>query len=154
MDLKEIKRLIALIENANISHFSIEEDGTKIELKKEFSSAQQTTSVVLPQTHAPSIAPMPPSSEHDAPTETTKSNTNGLTPIKSQMVGTFYAASSPDSPPFIKVGDTVENGQVICVIEAMKLFNEIESETTGVIEEICVKNGDPVEFGQPLFLVR
>ena len=154
MDLKEIKRLIALIENANISHFSIEEDGTKIELKKEFSNSPQPTSVVLPQTQAPAIAPTLPSSEQDAPTETTKSNTNGLTPIKSQMVGTFYAASSPDSPPFIKVGDTVENGQVICVIEAMKLFNEIESETTGIIEEICVKNGDPVEFGQPLFLVR
>ena len=154
MDLKEIKRLISLIENANISHFSIEEDGTKIELKKEFSNALQTTSVVLPQTQAPAIAPIPPSSEQEAPPETTKSNTNGLTPIKSQMVGTFYAASSPDSPPFIKVGDTVENGQVICVIEAMKLFNEIESETTGVIEQICVKNGDPVEFGQPLFFVR
>ena len=154
MDLKEIKRLITLIEDANISHFSIEEDGTKIEVKKEFSNVPQTTAVVLPQTHAPSIIPTPPSSEQNTPIETTKSNTNGLTPIKSQMVGTFYTASSPDSPPFIKVGDTIENGQVICVIEAMKLFNEIESETTGVIEEICVKNGDPVEFGQPLFLVR
>jgi acetyl-CoA carboxylase biotin carboxyl carrier protein len=152
MDLKEIKRLITLIEDANISHFSIEEDGAKIEIKKEFSNVPQTTAVVLPQTQAPPITPL--SSEQNTSIELTKSNTNGLTPIKSQMVGTFYTASSPDSPPFIKIGDTIENGQVICVIEAMKLFNEIESETIGVIEEICVKNGEPVEFGQPLFLVR
>ena len=152
MDLKEIKRLITLIEDANISHFSIEEDGTKIEVKKEFSNVPQTTAVVLPQTQAPTITP--PSSEQNTPIETAKNDTNGLTPIKSQMVGTFYTASSPDAPPFVKIGDPIDKGQVICVIEAMKLFNEIESETTGVIEEICVKNGDPVEFGQPLFLVR
>lgn len=157
MDIKEIKRLIAVVEEANISHFSIEENDCKIKIKKELpSSSQVTTSVVMPQAAIPAapvnaVAAAPAVS---VPEAQVSDETSGLTPVNAQMVGTFYSASNPESAPFVKVGDKVSKGQVICIIEAMKLFNEIESDVDGVVEKICVENGDSVEFGQPLFFVK
>jgi acetyl-CoA carboxylase biotin carboxyl carrier protein len=152
MNLKEIKRLITVIEESNISHFSIEEDGTKIEIKKENCVPLSTSSIVIPQQQSPPVNTVP--AAVPVTDETSDAIPEGLTAINSQMVGTFYASPSPESAPFVKIGDTISDGHIICVIEAMKLFNEIESEVAGVIEKVCVKNGDPVEFGQPLFLVR
>lgn len=146
MDFKEIKRLINIVEAAKISHFSIETDGMKIEVKKEFSVAP-STQVFVPQTEVPvtavTVTPAVAPSEED-----------GLVEIKSEMVGTFYASPSPDSDPFIKVGDSISTGKVVCIIEAMKLFNEIISEVSGTVEKVCVSAGDAIEFGQTLFLVR
>lgn len=150
MDLKEIKRVIQMVEEAQISHLSLEMDGIKIEVKKEFSAPQTAhTSFVVPH-HGP-VA-----SQVQEPVVTTPEKTVdvNLVPIKSQMVGTFYAASKPGAPPLVKVGDSIKPGQPLCIIEAMKLFNEIEAEQIGVIEKVCVENGAPVEFGQELFLIR
>lgn len=152
MDLKEIKRLIEMVEYAKISHFSIEYDDKRIEIKKEWSG----TPVVQP--HHVIVAPSTPSSPtvSDSPVATSPLpvHDSNLIPITSQMVGTFYSAPSPDSAPFVKVGDRIEPGTIICMIEAMKLFNEIESEVSGVIEKVCVNNAESVEYGQELFLVR
>lgn len=156
MDLKELKRLIELVEAANISHFSIEEGGTKIKIEKELTAVNSVSNVVLAQPQLPSAGsplmsqvPVAPVVEGGALQEN-----EDLVPIKAQMVGTFYSAPKPESPVFVKVGDTIGKGQTLCIIEAMKLFNEIESEVEGTIEKICVKNGDPIEFGQVLFLLR
>lgn len=154
MDLKEIKRLITIVEEAQISHFSIEEDGIKIEVKKELTGGM---SVTLPQqVVAQQLMPQPVQSVQPAAAAASapKEDVVEGTAVKSQMVGTFYITPSPESPPFVKVGERVEKGQVLCIIEAMKLFNEIESDVAGVVEKICVSNASPVEFGQSLFIIR
>ncbi|WP_102128294.1 acetyl-CoA carboxylase biotin carboxyl carrier protein [Deinococcus planocerae] len=102
------------------------------------------------QTPAPVAAPTP---EPAAPAPSTPARSAG-TPVKAPIVGTFYAASSPDAPAFVKVGDTVQAGQVLCIIEAMKLMNEIEAELGGTVREILVKNAEPVEYGQTLFVIE
>lgn len=153
MNLKEIKKLIEMVEEAKVSHVSIETEGMKIEVKKEFSishAIQQPMPLSMPST-APAQMPAPSA---DAAPAAKKDDESGLTPIKAQMVGTFYAAPNPDAQAYVKIGDRVKAGQVICIIEAMKLFNEIESEYSGVIEKICVPNAAPVEYGQTLFLIR
>lgn len=154
MDFKELKRLVDLVEKANVSHLSIDENGTKIEIKKELNTINQ--SVVLPQqafqpVQAPAQAPVeaPVAKKQAEPIKD-----ENLIEFKAQMVGTYYSASSPDSPAFVKVGDSVSEGTTLCVIEAMKLFNEIESDFSGTIEQICVKNEEAVEYGQTLFLIR
>ena len=153
MDLKTIKRVIEMVEEANISHLSLEIEGTKIEVRKDMPQphalVQPTPIVMAPTT--PLVAPQATSTPE---THLKPADTAGLVAIKSQMVGTFYAASKPDAAPYVKVGDTISPGQVLCVVEAMKLFNEIECEISGTIEKICVENGTPIEYGQELFLVR
>jgi acetyl-CoA carboxylase biotin carboxyl carrier protein len=148
MDFKELEKLVTLVENAGISHLSIDENGMKIEIKKEASpSYQMTVPAQAPVVQQP-VVPAP------AATDQSVAKDDNLIEVTSQMVGTFYASSSPESAPFVKVGDTVSSGQVICVVEAMKLFNEIESEVSGVVEQICVSNEQSVEFGQTLFILR
>ncbi len=149
MDLKEIKRLIELVEDAKISHFSIEEGGMKIRIEKELTVTNGVQNIVVstpvsgqPTSQAPVAVSVPINDEDD------------LIPIKAQMVGTFYSSPKPDSPMFVKVGDYISKGQPLCVIEAMKLFNEIESEVEGTLEKVCIKNGEPVEYGQVLFLLK
>lgn len=149
MDLKQIKRLIEMVEEANISHFAIESDGTKIEVKKEFSAPVQAIAPVVSQVSHTVAAPAPV-----APAAVEKSSDDGLLAIKAEMVGTFYAAPNPESPSFVQKGDRIQKGDPVCIIEAMKLFNEIESDVAGTIEKICVENGAPVEYGQTLFLVK
>ena len=146
MDHKEIKRLVELVEDANITHLSIEQNDVKIEIKKE--GAAPVVPIQIPVPAAPVSVPVASDSPAPAPAN------DGLIEITSQMVGTFYAGSSPDAAPFVKVGDTIQPGDIICIIEAMKLFNEIESDVSGVIEKMCVKNGDAIEFGQCLFLLK
>ena len=144
MDIKEIKRLIALVESANISHLGLESKGTKIEIKKELN----TSPPVPIQTQA-TIQAIP---TQEAPKEAAKQPDN-IKAITAEMVGTFYSKANPDATDYVSVGSKIKKGDTICILEAMKLFNEIESEIAGTITKICVQNGSPVEFGQELFLV-
>ncbi|MBT5954398.1 acetyl-CoA carboxylase biotin carboxyl carrier protein [bacterium] len=152
MNLKEIKRLIAIVEESKLSHFSIESDGTKIEIKKENTTV--VTQVAAPQmtTMLPAQAAAPISDPASTPSEPVVDK--NLKTITAQMVGTFYSAPNPEADPYVSIGSSIKSGQTICVIEAMKLFNEIEAEFEGTIEKICVNNADPVEYGQDLFIVR
>ncbi len=158
MDLKTIKRIIQMVESAQISHLSLELEGVKIDVKKELTpspSTYHTPSIIpsaIPATFPSPIAHPATNPSVSVPIEPPVSD--GLLAIKSQMVGTFYASQKPEAPPFVRVGDSIKPGQVLCVVEAMKLFNEIESEFSGVIEKICVENGTPIEYGQELFLIR
>ncbi len=124
-------------------------------LKRGGSAATAAASAVSALTASSgSAAPSPPAEAPTAAPPTTAAEDDGLVAIESPMVGTFYAAPDPDSPPFVQVGSSVTPDTVVCLVEAMKVFNEVKAETTGVIERVLVKNGEAVEFGQPLFLVR
>ncbi len=143
-DLKEIKAIIDLMKKNDLSVFEIEKDGFRLKLQK--GPANQTT------TPAPPIivsAPKSPTTAAEAAIATDK-----LKDIVSPMVGTFYRAGSPDGAPFVDVGKTVTEETVVCIIEAMKVMNEIKAETSGVIAEVVAENGKPVQFGQVLFRVR
>ena len=128
----------------NLTEIEMEKEGLKIRLKKSFAG------VTVETQEARSVSAVPKASEIAESRETPKVVSPQLL-IKSPMVGTFYASPAPDAPPFVQVGSQVETGQVICIIEAMKLMNEIKSEIRGKIAEILVNNGDPVEFNQSLF---
>lgn len=143
MNIKEIKDMINLMNENNLEELEMEKDGFKIRLKKIGGQIQQTIS-------GPHIEPLPgprPLAMEEAP----RTEGAALIEIKSPMVGTFYRAPSPESAPFVDIGAEIEPGQVICIIEAMKLMNEIKAEAKGRIKEILVENGNPVEFGQTLF---
>lgn len=146
VDFDLIKKLIKILEEADITGLAVEEGGMKIEIRKDKSGVVvsnipgQAVSHCSPQL---AEAPMAEAAEEA-----------GLIPIVSPMVGTFYRSPSPDSPPYVDVGDDVKAGKVVCIVEAMKLFNEIESEVSGKITKVLVENGQPVEYGQKLFLVK
>ena len=151
MDIKKIQELIKLINKSNIGELTIEEDGVKITLKqKKEHVISQVTSYPIQQ-----LAPQQPIAKQEAEssqkTETPKAD--NLITIKSPMIGTFYRQAGPGKPVFANIGDEVEPGTVVCIIEAMKLFNEIESEVKGKIVKVLVEDASPVEFDQPLFLV-
>ena len=155
MDLKEIQTLIKFISSSKVDEVSIEKKDFRIKIKKnapEVAAAPQVRALPPQQiVSIPATAPAPeaPAAAPVAPIEV--SNTEE---IKSPMIGTFYRKSSPDKPSFVEIGDVVEKGQVICIIEAMKLFNEIESEVSGKIVKVLVDDSQPVEYDQPLFLVE
>jgi acetyl-CoA carboxylase biotin carboxyl carrier protein len=163
MNLKELKELIEFLEEKNIAEFELERGDVKVRVKR---TGEQTVvhthadprfyavppaPVAAPELGAvPAIAPThaaPPAKAEPAPEE-------GLHTVKSPIVGTFYEAPSPGAPPFAKVGDTVEVGQVLCIVEAMKLLNEIESDVAGEIVKKLATNGQPIEYGQELFVIR
>lgn len=151
MDLRKLKTLIDLVQNSGISELEISEGDEKIRIAKQLPGAQ-TAFVNLPAPSvsgmAAAVAPAPtiPASSI-APAEITGHE------IKAPMVGTFYRASAPGAAPFVEVGQAVQVGQTLCVIEAMKLMNEIEAEVSGTVSAILVENGQPVEFGQPMFVI-
>jgi oxaloacetate decarboxylase (Na+ extruding) subunit alpha len=148
MNLKEIKEVIQLMNENGLTEIEIEKDGLKIRLRKGAGGAIE--SYVVPAVpSAPQVSSAPAGGKAPAPAAA-----SGKAPIKSPMVGTYYSAPAPDAAPFVQPGSQVEVGQVICIIEAMKLMNEIKSEVRGKIVEILVHNGDPVEFGQPLFVIE
>lgn len=142
MNIKEIKEMIQLMNENSLTEIELEKDGLKIRLKKGASGMIETFQEA-PAAHAPS--------RHAEPARPAVVSPAPRAAILSPMVGTFYAAPAPDAPPFLQVGAQVEVGQVICIIEAMKLMNEIKSEVRGKVAEVLVNNGDPVEFNQPLF---
>ncbi len=151
IDLKNMEKLIAMMIENDLSELQYEHGDLKIELKR--GCAQPSVMVAqLPVSAAPAIAsaaaPAPPQVEEPL------DEYAGLLPITSPMVGTFYAAPDPDSPPFVSVGTTVGTDTAVCLIEAMKVFNEIKAEVSGTIEKIVAKDAEAVEYGQPLFYVR
>ena len=166
MTFKEIQELIKLIDKSDLSEFrlSTEEMDLVIRTKNYTGKGKAVISapaampvqvpapVALPSAPAPVAAPQTKAAEPEAKTEI--SGDKKLLEIKSPMVGTFYRSASPDKPPYIKVGDSVQKGSVVCIIEAMKLFNEIESEISGKIVKVMVEDASPVEYDQVLFLVE
>ena len=141
MNLKELKEIIVLFEQADISELDLERQGVKIRLKK---GAETEPPIRHQSQDQPEVPPLP----KEKPEE------KNTVEIKSPMVGTFYKAPAPDAAPFVEEGEEVREGQVICIIEAMKLMNEIKSEVSGRIKKVLVENGQPVEFDQPIFLIQ
>ncbi|MFC1735227.1 acetyl-CoA carboxylase biotin carboxyl carrier protein [Candidatus Hydrogenedentota bacterium] len=150
METEDLRELIDLFESSKLSELELEKEGIRLKLKKEVSG--QTISTVVPQ-HAIVQAPANPVEVPVAPVPAAGEDED-FPCVKSPMVGTFYAAPAPDAQPFIKIGDVVTTTQTVCVIEAMKVMNEVEAEMSGTVEAILVENGQPVEFGQPLFRIR
>ncbi len=157
MDLKEIQDLIRFVSKSGVTEVELERDGFKIVIKAEkptteYHAVMQQPMMMQPQPQMAAPAPAAPAPAA-APAAAPAPAAEGGVGIKSPMIGTFYRSSGPDKEPFVKVGDRVEKGQVVCIIEAMKLFNEIESEVSGTITKVMVENASPVEYDQPLFLV-
>lgn len=148
MNLKEIKDIISLMNEHNLTEFELEKDGVRIHLKKQTAISEFAQPVVVSQSVPRQAAGVSqPADGGEAVSE------KKFIEIKSPMVGTFYRAPSPESPPFIEIGATIEVGQVVCIVEAMKLMNEIKAEVRGKIVDVLVDNAEPVEYGQTLFLV-
>ena len=152
MDFKKIKKLVSLVETSDISSLAVEEDNLKVEIKREIN--QSVAQIPVASVQQAPVIPSAPVAEPSSPAAAPASADDGLIEIKSPMVGTFYSAANPESKPFVSAGSSVQTGEIVCIIEAMKLFNEIESDISGTIEKVCVENGAAVEFGQALFLVR
>lgn len=150
INYKEIIKLIDLLEERNLSHFELEVEGFKIKISRnqpQSSSSEEASASSLPpekegEVNSPSTEPR------------TQENRNNLHYITSPMVGTFYRAPDQTSPPFVDVGDNVKKDQTLCIIEAMKLMNEIESDVEGILKDIYIENGKPVEYGQKLFAIQ
>ncbi|RJP28822.1 MAG: acetyl-CoA carboxylase biotin carboxyl carrier protein [Candidatus Omnitrophota bacterium] len=148
MNIKEIKEMINLMNENSLMEMEIEKDGMRIRLKKSSPAGENMQSQILIEKER---IVQPAAKAVSEITE--KENPNSIE-IKAPMVGTFYRAPSPEAPPYVEVGQVIEPGQVICIIEAMKLMNEIKSEIKGKIIEILADNAEPVEFGQPMFLIE
>ena len=146
MDLRKLKKLIDLVQESGISELEITEGEEKVRIAKQVGVAAPTAYL------APAAAAAPPPAADTALLSAAPALPAGDV-IKSPMVGTFYRASSPGAKPLIEVGQSISAGERLCIIEAMKLMNEIESELTGVVKAILVENGQPVEYGQPLFVI-
>ncbi len=150
MNLKEIKEMISLMDEHEISEFQLERDGFKVLLKKGISG-----NVIVERAPAsqPAAAPVAAAVPETVPTAAPVAE-EGVIEILSPMVGTFYRSSSPEADPHVQLGDSVTEDSVVCILEAMKVMNEIKSEVKGKITEVLVENGEAVEYGQPLFKVK
>jgi acetyl-CoA carboxylase biotin carboxyl carrier protein len=146
IDFKEIERIINLVEERKLAEFELEVEGFKIKIVKNISPP-----MVISKKEEVFTTPV---EEEKISTEPTEIKEDNIYYVKAPMVGTFYRAPDPSSPPYVEEGDKVEKNQVLCIIEAMKLMNEIESEVEGIVEKILVENGQPVEYGQKLFAIR
>ena len=147
MDLDHLREILDLVAEADVSEVEIEEEDLRVVIRKHAPVAampQQVTYAAAPAASAPTPVPAESAAAPVAPAGTE---------VHAPIVGTFYSASSPDADAFVKVGDRVSTGDVLCIIEAMKLMNEIESEVSGTVLQILVENGTPVEFDQPLFII-
>jgi acetyl-CoA carboxylase biotin carboxyl carrier protein len=154
MDIKQIQELVKLINKTNIGEITIEEEGVKITVKQKKDPVQHIVAgSAAPVYQSASVAPAAAAAVTAPPTAATPKADNFIT-IKSPMIGTFYRQSGPGKPVLASVGDEVAVGKVVCIIEAMKLFNEIESEVKGKIVKVLVEDASPVEYDQPLFLVE
>ncbi|NDB95649.1 MAG: acetyl-CoA carboxylase biotin carboxyl carrier protein [Verrucomicrobia bacterium] len=156
MDIKEIKAVIDLMRKNSLTEFEYEKDGTKIRIQRGPDGKPQVFASSPGLIPAPAVIPIattlatPPTAQTSSPAPAQET----LPSINSPMVGTFYASPAPDAPPYLSVGTVVNPETVVCIIEAMKVMNEIKAEMSGTITEILVENGKPVEFGKPLFRIR
>jgi acetyl-CoA carboxylase biotin carboxyl carrier protein len=154
MELKEIKELIKLVSEAGVSEVEVERGDFKIAIKKVDGRTMLVNQTPQYIAQAPAQVMSSAPAEVAVVTETPAASSSNFITVKSPMIGTYYKSSSPDKAPFLQVGDEIKPGQVLCIVEAMKLFNEIESEISGRIVKILVENASPVEYDQPLFLVE
>jgi acetyl-CoA carboxylase biotin carboxyl carrier protein len=162
MDIKQIQELVKLINKSNIGELTIEENGNKITIKQKRDAAPVyatapppvAVSAPAPAPAAVAVTPAAPAAAAAPAADKPAANASNLVTIKSPMIGTFYRRPAPDKPTFVEVGTEVSPGKIVCVIEAMKLFNEIESEVKGKIVKVLVEDQSPVEYDQPLFLVE
>ncbi len=150
MDLRKVKTLIDLVQQSGIAELEITEGEEKVRISR---SGMPGTQFMAPMPVTTMALPMEGAAPAPAAAPAAAAEPSGHT-LKSPMVGTFYRSPSPGSPAFVEVGQTVSKGQTLCIIEAMKLLNEIESDASGVIKSIMVENGQPVEYGQPLFVIE
>lgn len=153
MDIKQIQELVKLINKTNIGEITIEEDGVKITVKQKKEPRQNIIASASAPAYTPPAPAAAPASAPPAAKTASESKADNLVTIKSPMIGTFYRQAGPGKPIFAGVGDEITPGKVVCIIEAMKLFNEIESEVKGKIVKVLVEDASPVEYDQPLFLV-
>jgi acetyl-CoA carboxylase biotin carboxyl carrier protein len=161
LNLKELKEILQILEEKEITEFELEEEGMKLRIRKAgpSSSHPAAPAAALPAAvHAAAHSPAPPPpAAPSAPPEPPAAGPDveaGLTVVKSPIVGTFYRTPDPNAPPFVSVGDRIRVGQVLCIIEAMKLMNEIEAEVAGEIVRVHHESGQPVQYGEPLFTIR
>ena len=162
MDLKQIKLIVDLMKRSDLTEFEVEEEGFKIKIKRNSGEVMTVASPAgisahpFPQVHAEAPKPVATSPAPAAATSAppTASDEAGFAYVKSPMVGTFYRSPSPDSPPFADSGSKIEEKSVVCIIEAMKIMNEIQAEVKGTVVEVLAENGQPVEYGQRLFKVK
>jgi acetyl-CoA carboxylase biotin carboxyl carrier protein len=156
LDVRELKEILQILEEQSITEFELEQDGVKLRICRQTSSnhvgAPAPAEAPGAAAAAPPAAPAPPVPVPSGPVEVETSDKE--TVVKSPIVGTFFRAADPNSPSFVSVGDHVKVGQVLCIIEAMKLMNEIEAEVAGEIVRVHPENGQPVQYGDPLFTLR
>jgi acetyl-CoA carboxylase biotin carboxyl carrier protein len=158
VDLTELKELLQILEEKEITEFELEEAGKKLRIRKGVVVQNHASAPGAPASSA--VAPASPAAASPAPAASAPpasragADEDGATVVKSPIVGTFYRSPDPNSPAFVNVGDTVKVGQVLCIIEAMKLMNEIEAEVAGEVLKIHPENGQPVQYGEPLFSIR
>ena len=162
MDLRELKEILQILEEKEITEFELEEQGMKLRIRKAAASPNHSAGPAAPVPLVPTVVPsspnapgpvaLPPAPAAAFPVPTAEEQ--GLVTVKSPIVGTFYRAPDPGSPPFVNVSDHVRVGQVLCIIEAMKLMNEIEAEVAGEIVKVHHESGQPVQYGEPLFVIR
>ncbi len=151
LNLNELKELIELISAKDITEFELEEEGVRLKVKKDVMVAMAGEST---NNQSPAALPVPVQPSEEVSTAAKVVEEPGIILISSPMVGTFYRAPKPGAPPFVNEGDRIKPGQVLCIIEAMKLMNEIEAECAGEVVEIFVENAQPVQFGDKLFSIR
>lgn len=156
MELKEIQSLIKFVSESGVDEVDLERKDFKLSIKKVPPTVQAAPQVVHATVPAAPVAPVAPAAPAPAAenNEAAAPAASNLVEVKSPMIGTFYRSSSPDKPVFVNVGDSISVGDTICIVEAMKLFNEIEAEVSGKIVKVLVENAQPVEYDQPLFLVE
>lgn len=152
MNLKEIKEIVKLMNENDLSEVEVEREGSKLKLKKGPDMSSFPVVQAAPAAFAAPAAPAAPVAA--APASAAPEKTASGVEITSPMVGTFYRAPSPEAPAFVEIGQTIDVGQVVCIVEAMKLMNEIKSEVKGKVVDVVPANAQPVEFGQPLFVIE
>ena len=145
MDIRKVKKLIQLLDESGMSEIEITEGDESVRISRNATSISESTDGI-PQSSAPALTPA-------APPIIESSDNEGYT-VTAPMVGTFFSAASPESPPFVQVGDKVNEGDILCIVEAMKMMNEIEADLHGRVQRVLVENGQPVEYGQALFLLE
>jgi acetyl-CoA carboxylase biotin carboxyl carrier protein len=153
MDIKDIKELIRFFDKSGVAELEIEQDDVRVYMSKQIAQPMMQMPMQMPMQMAQPMA-MPAPAAAEQPAHAVKDNVMQGNVIESPMIGTFYEAASPDAPSFVSVGDKVEKGQILCIIEAMKIMNTIEAEYPCKILSVMAENGKPVEFGQPIFMVE
>jgi len=151
VDFGELKELIRILEDSSLAELEIEQDDRRIRLSKQTSGMMMAQPAVHP---APAPSPAPAAGSASDTSSEEEAADEGLLMVESPMVGTFYSAAAPGEDPFVKPGDIVAADTTVCIVEAMKIMNEVAAKVSGKVERVLVENGDPVEFGQPLFAVR